>query len=984
MKTGKIWLTVFLLIGFTVFSPSHAQENILVNGGFETGAMDPWSTYGSVTTEVVDRLEGAAVPEGPIEGDYALHLVVPGPGANFWDAGLQHTGHVFEAGKKYTLSVFLKSKEGDLQINFKPELAQDPWTGYGSQAFTMSEEWTEFSITTPVFTEDVSPAAITFHIQYAAGDFWIDGVRFYEGDYVEPAFSSFKAREPEPENGALHKNTWASLSWEAGKSALTHDIYFGDNFEDVNNRAESVFQGNVAEDFYVVGFPGFVFPDGLVPGTTYYWRVDEINENDPNSPWSGEVWSFLVPSRKAYNPTPADGAKFIEQDVILEWSPGLDTKIHRIYFGDNFADVDAGTGDTSKGPVGGTDFSPGTLELEKTYYWRVDEFDGLETHKGDIWTFTVTREGGGVRADYFQGMNFENQVLNRIDPQIDFNWGDPGGPDPLVGDDNFSVRWSGQVEAAFTETYTFYARTDDGVRLWVDGVQLIDRWVDRSVTENKGTIDLIAGQSYGIIMEYYENVGGAVAELSWSSPRTPKQIIPQAALSLPVKASNASPRAGSIDVKQTIILTWAAGDFAESHDVYFGTDEEAVRNADRNSPEYKGSKALGSESYDPGLLEWGTTYYWRVDEINNNNPDSPWAGGVWSFTTANFLIVDDMEAYNDLDPSNPASNRIFNAWLDGYDNPAINGSIIGYANPPFAEKVIVHSGSQSMPFEYNNGVGKSEATLMLTNLRNWTQNDVDTLIIWHLGDPANAAEPMYAVLNNSASVTNPNPNAAQIGSWTEWKIPLQQFADQGINLTNVTSITIGFGNRANPTAGGAGMMYFDDIRISRSTSVSGEFVNLFTNGGFEEGVLEPWNVYGEVTTEVVSELTDAAIPEAVIEGETCLHIVVPEAGDTFYSIGLQYTGLVFETGKKYTLSAFLKSKSGPLDINFKPELAADPYTGYGSQAFTITEEWAEYNVTTAVMTEDVSPAGVTFHIGYTPGNFWIDGVRFYEGDYVVP
>jgi hypothetical protein len=344
-----------------------------------------------------------------------------------------------------------------------------------------------------------------------------------------------------------------------------------------------------------------------------------------------------------------------------------------------------------------------------------------------------------------------------------------------------------------------------------------------------------------------------------------------------------------------------------------------------------------------------------------------------------------MEAYNDLDPSEPESNRIFLAWVDGFDNPATNGSIVGYANPPFAEQTIVHGGTQSMPFSYDNGVGKSEATLTLTDLRNWTQNDVDTLIIWHAGDPANAAEPMYVVLNGSAGVTNPNPNSAQIGSWTEWKIPLQAFADQGINLSNVNSITIGFGNRSNPAAGGSGMMFFDDIRIGRSDPSPVEFVNLFINGGFEDGVLEPWGTYGDgVTTEVVSELMDAVVPEAPVEGGSCLHITVADAGANFWDMGLQHGGHVFEAGKKYTLSAFLKSKQGPLDINLKPEMSSGSFTGYGAQVFTITEEWAEYNVTTPVMTETVDPAGITFHIGFAPGDFWIDGVRFYEGDYVAP
>ena len=157
-----------------------APANILANGGFEDGVAEPWSTYGDATLEVVQELVGAAVPEAPIEGGSCLHVVVGSAGANFWDSGLQHAGHVFEAGKQYTLSAFLKCNQGTLDINFKPELGEDPWTGYGSQAFTMTEEWTEFSVTTPVFDADVSPATITFHIAYAAGDFWVDDVRFVE------------------------------------------------------------------------------------------------------------------------------------------------------------------------------------------------------------------------------------------------------------------------------------------------------------------------------------------------------------------------------------------------------------------------------------------------------------------------------------------------------------------------------------------------------------------------------------------------------------------------------------------------------------------------------------------------------------------------------------------------------------------------------------------------------------------------------------
>ena len=118
-----------------------------------------------------------------------------------------------------------------------------------------------------------------------------------------------------------------------------------------------------------------------------------------------------------------------------------------------------------------------------------------------------------------------------------------------------------------------------------------------------------------------------------------------------------------------------------------------------------------------------------------------------------------------------------------------------------------------MPFTYDNAVGKSEATLTLTYPRDWTEKGVDTLVIWYIGDAANAAETMYVVLNGTAGIDNPNPDAAQVAAWTEWNIDLQAFADQGVNLANVTSITLGIGNRANPVAGGSGMMYFDDIRL---------------------------------------------------------------------------------------------------------------------------------------------------------------------------
>lgn len=192
MRTQVALLVPVLLMVFMGSTPTHpAVTNVLDNGGFEDGVPSPWLIFGpaggGVAAEVVQQLEGAAIPESPIEGTCCLHIVVPTAGGSAWDTVLRHTGHVFEAGKKYTLSAFLKSRGGTLQATLIAELEVTPWTKYASETITMTEEWEEYSVTTSVLSQRVDPGAITFHIAFAPGDFWIDGVRFYEGDYVSPS-----------------------------------------------------------------------------------------------------------------------------------------------------------------------------------------------------------------------------------------------------------------------------------------------------------------------------------------------------------------------------------------------------------------------------------------------------------------------------------------------------------------------------------------------------------------------------------------------------------------------------------------------------------------------------------------------------------------------------------------------------------------------------------------------------------------------------
>ena len=468
-----------------------------------------------------------------------------------------------------------------------------------------------------------------------------------------------------------------------------------------------------------------------------------------------------------------------------------------------------------------------------------------------------------------------------------------------------------------------------------------------------------------------------------------------------------TPANGQKEVPRDVVLSWKAGIYADKHNVYFGTVFDDVNQASIADPR----GVLVSEKQDAltyalgGALEFGQTYYWRVDEVNAPPDSTVYKGDVWSFTTVNFLVVDDFESYNDLDPTDPNSNRIFSTWIDGYGT-ATNGSIVGYENPPFAEQSIVHGGEQSMPFFYNNNMKYSEAERALSgSASDWTRESVEKLSLWFKGYPAyvgsfveapagtytmtasgadiwdnadqfhfafkeitgagtiiakvesventdpwakagvmirdtlgpdsrniamlvtpengvrfqyrsrtdgstdrnfvegitapqwvrlerttgglvrafysadgttwtllnmtvmsmdmpvyiglavtshnvdatceakfsnvsfgntsvdpqwtdqdigmmsNDAEPMYVTVGDgsgtAATVYHDDPNAAQIDTWMEWNISLQGFADQGVDLTNVNTIGIGFGDRNNPQAGGSGTMYFDDIRLCR-------------------------------------------------------------------------------------------------------------------------------------------------------------------------
>ncbi len=898
-----------------------------------------------------------------------------------------------------------------------------------------------------------------------------------------------KAYKPEPADSALYEDTWVSLNWSAGETAVSHDVYFGDNFDDVNDGTAGTSQGNQPSAFFVAGFPGFPFPDGLATGTTYYWRVDEV-EADGTTIHKGDVWSFRIPLRMAYDPNPPDDTKILDPNVILSWTAGLGSKLHHVYFGESFDDVNAGTPETYKGPIANTTYSPGTLALDKVYYWRVDEFAIPNTYKGDVWSFRTmpeipitnpnlmgwwkldegigaialdrsghgnhgTLQGNPQWVDGFEGDGLELDGTNSVELSTGLIGSDMGSVCMWIkttqaetgmifygasgsggngfGDENelhINMMSDGRIEF-FIEgepddndvNLEASAVNDDAwhhitatwevnglANLYVDGGAPVSAAHTGNNFELSGQIRL--GRPYAR-QSFYSGLIDDVRVYDYVLSPEEIAIIMRGDVSL---AWNPKPINGSkSNINEVRSVSWSPGDFAAQHDVYFGTDKDAVENANTSTPDiYRGQQ--GTTNYTPPEgVEWGQTHYWRIDESNNDGTLSK--GRVWNFTVADYIIVDDFEDYDAGD------NQIWYAWKDGlgYGSPGTepyspgngSGSAVGdETTASFTEETIVHGGKQSMPFFYDNNKQSSfqysEAELTLTYPRDWTEEGVGVLSLWFRGnaaglleapagtytmtasgvdiwgtvdefryawkqlsgagtisaqvlsventdpwakcgvmirqtlDPgskfaavyitpgngcrfqarltpgsdatsdtsvatseqmaikapywvklerdaagnfngsyssdgvswqamtwnpqripmpqnvyiglaltshssgvtgkaefsnvqttgtvtpmiwtqeaigvpmaANDPEPMYVALNGSAVVFHDNPNVALIDTWTQWNIDLQGFADQGVNLANVNTIAIGFGDKKNPQPGGSGTVYFDDIRLHR-------------------------------------------------------------------------------------------------------------------------------------------------------------------------
>jgi len=675
MRNRVVLLMAALMVGFVASEPSQAQQvtNLVAsrNPGFESGVIAPWGTGtngGIATFAVVKDCVGAAVPEGPIEGNYCLNVKLSGPSTpNWWNATFSMTAPAFAQGKKYTLALWIKSKSGTATVNFKPELGTDPWTGYGEAQRTATEKWAEYYVTTPVFASDVTPASLTFHIGFKAQEFWVDDLKWYEGDYVPTVpKNQLGALSPTPDNKAVDIPRDPTLSWKAGPFAKTHNVYLGTSFDDVNTAdlTKAVSKGQAGTTFEPA--------DLLEYGKTYYWRVDEVNAPPSTAVFKGTVWSFTV-ENYAY-PITGVTATASSQDKTTSGptntvnSSGLTNDLHSTASDAMWLSSATGTQPT----------------------WIRYAFDKVYKLQ-ELWVWNHNTDFEPVLGYGFKDVTIETSTDG--------------------------TNWTALKDVQFAQAPAL-AGYAHNTTLKLDGVMA--RYVRLTAKSNWSLVGL---KQYGLseVRFFY----------------------------VPVEARAPQPASYAEGVSVGAALDWRPGRDVTSQKVYLGTDKATVTNG--TAP----VKTVTDHGFAPGALDFGTTYYWRVDEVNAVT----YPGSVWAFTTQPYAVVDDFESYND---DLNAKTTIFDIWIDGLTN-GLSGSIVGNDPAPFAERTILHGGKQSMPFEYNNVKSPyySEAERTFDTPLDWTISGANSLALWYRGYPLGFADKGGNAFSVSSSGTDISGNADQ-------------------------------------------------------------------------------------------------------------------------------------------------------------------------------------------------------------------------------
>jgi regulation of enolase protein 1 (concanavalin A-like superfamily) len=547
-------------------------------------------------------------------------------------------------------------------------------------------------------------------------------------------FGAGAAYDPSPEDGGREVPISTILSWTQGAYADKHDVYFGTNFDDVNDASRTDDPNGVLvsqnQD------PNSFDPGTLEYGKTYFWRIDEVNDAHPDKMWKGDVWSFATAYREGGY-------------VLGDWEDTLDTWVK---YPDTANYITLGYSTT------GATLNNKSLKVDiiagQQSYWIIRlnlspaQLEALK--KNDLFAMDVTWD-----ASEWQGHSW-GQVQKIAINSSATGWAEIDYPNSDTSNPDDPGAWDPSFEGIDTRTLIWdYSGID------VASIEA-GAWTQINISQNHD-------QSIGPVTYYFDNA----------------RLLKSGVAALPNPANRAT------DVKIEPTLSWAPGTNAVTHDVYFGANFDDVNDASVDSHPNVTYVNIDVNSFKPGTLEFNTTYYWRVDEVRSTQPDGLRRGPVWSFTTGNFIVVDDFEDYNDI------SNRIFDTWGDYYVNNT--GMTVGHLDPPFAERQIVHSGYQSMYMRYDNDgtvnegtdyeqsgtLLYSEAQREWTDPQDWTAYGARSLTLWFRGIPASvgsfrAIPPIFLMTAGGADIW---------GAADQFHFGYKQFSGVGSITAKVVSVS---------------------------------------------------------------------------------------------------------------------------------------------------------------------------------------------------
>ncbi|MEN6575919.1 MAG: LamG-like jellyroll fold domain-containing protein, partial [Phycisphaerales bacterium] len=612
----------------------------------------------------------------------------------------------------------------------------------------------DFTITAWIKTSTTGAAGTQAY--QGSGLFWSD-VGGTANDLVVAVLGtklSFFAGNPDTSvnsNGDIVTGEWVYITAVRNTTAKTLSVYIDGTLDNsVSHSNTGALNAN----------PNFVIGSNTLDSRYYTGLMDEVRLFDVVLT-DAEIVTIMKGAPLAQDPAPEDGAVDVPRDVVLAWTAAETIATHDIYLGTAFADVNDAGRDDPRGTLVSQDqtdaaFDPdGLLEFGQTYYWRIDEVNGAPDYtvfQGDVWSFTtetyaypitsLTVTASAQQSTSPAIRTIDGSGLDDLDQHgVDLKnmWVTPAGLPAWIQyefDREYKLHelwvWNSNSEL---EVLMGFGAKDVAIEYSADGATWTALENVPQFAQGTGVVTYTANTVVdfgGVVAKYVKltinDNWGASAMVSLSEVRF---------FYVPVQAFEPDPADGATAVSVAAELNWRPGREAASHEVYFGTDANAVAES------AVAAETVTDHSYAPAL-DFSTTYYWKVDEVGDAGT---YPGVVWSFTTEDYTSVDDFDSYTD---DQDAGTAIFQAWLDGYEDDN-NGSLVGYFDPPFAEQTVIHGGKQSMPLAYDNtgGVAYSEATRSFDPAQDWTQHGVTTLVLYFRGQITNDPAPLYVKINNT-------------------------------------------------------------------------------------------------------------------------------------------------------------------------------------------------------------------------------------------